>query len=177
MRFSDFLRVSVLLFGGSGTVLAIVSVAGAVGDEDQALVFLAVGWWVIAAVTGLWLGRRLEPTPGIARLLAGARATNTLPEIEPGAVIFNRLWPLAVVTILSGALAFLVPQVPAIAAGYAIAGALTWRKQASGVQAIEERDGARFYFDRTSPFGAPKLLRTPGLRKVEPVPRATAPTS
>ena len=175
MRFTDFLRVAVLLFGGSGTVLAIVAVAGATGEEDQTLIILAVAWWGIASCVGLWLGRRLAPTPGIARLLAGARATNTLPEIEPGAIIFNRLWPLAVLTIVSGALAFLFPQVPAIAAGYAIGIALTWRKQASGVQAIEDRDGARFYFDRTSPFGAPKLLRTPGLRKVEPVLSATAP--
>ena len=37
------------------------------------------------------------------------------------------------------------------------------------MQAIEDRDGVRFFFDRSSPFGAPKLLRTPGLRKIEPV--------
>jgi hypothetical protein len=177
VRFTDFLRVAVLLFGGSGTVLAMVAIVGATGDEDQALIFLAVGWWVIASAAGLWLGRRMAPTPGIGRLLAGARATNTLPEIEPGAIIFNRLWPLAVLTIVSGALAFLIPQVPAIAAGYAIGIALTWRKQASGVQAIEDRDGARFYFDRSSPFGAPKLLRTPGLRKIEPTPSSTAPVA
>jgi hypothetical protein len=73
-----------------------------------------------------------------------------------------------VVTIASGGLAWLVPQIPAIAAGYAIAVALTWRKQASAVQAIEERDGVRFYFERSSPFGGPQLLRTPGLRKVGP---------
>lgn len=177
MKFTDFLRVAVLLFGGSATVLAIVAIAGATGDEDQTLIFLAVGWWAIAAAVGLWLGRRLAPTPGIARLLAGARATNTLPENEPGSIIFNRLWPLAVLTIVSGALAFLVPQVPAIAAGYAIGIALTWRNQASGVQAIEDRDGARFYLDRTSPFGAPRLVRTPGLQKIEPVPSAPAPVS
>lgn len=175
MRFADFLRVAVLLFGGAGTVLAVVAIAGATGKEDQTLIFVAVSWWALASAVGLWLGRRMAPTPGIARLLSGARATNTLPEVEPGAIIFNRLWPLALLTIVSGALAFLFPQVPAIAAGYAIGIALTWRKQASGVQAIEDRDGARFYFDRTSPFGAPKLLRTPGLRKVEPVPSATAP--
>lgn len=169
MRFTEFLRAAVLLFGGAGTVLAVVAIAGAAGEDDRALIYVAVGWWAVAAAGGLWLGRRLAPTPGIARLLAGARATNTLPEIEPGAIIFNRLWPLAVLTVVSGALAFLVPQVPAIAAGYAIGIALTWRKQASGVQAIEERDGARFYFDKSSPFGAPTLLRTPGLRKVEPV--------
>ena len=175
MRFADFLRVAVLLFGGAGTVLAVVAIAGATGKEDQTLIFVSVSWWALASAVGLWLGRRMAPTPGIARLLSGARATNTLPEVEPGAIIFNRLWPLALLTIVSGALAFLFPQVPAIAAGYAIGIALTWRKQASGVQAIEDRDGARFYFDRTSPFGAPKLLRTPGLRKVEPVPSATAP--
>jgi len=177
VRFTDFLRVAVLLFGGSGTVLAIVAIAGATGEEDQTLIFVSVGWWAIASAIGLWLGRRMAPTPGIARLVAGARATNTLPEIEPGAIIFNRLWPLAVLTVISGSLAFLVPQVPAIAAGYAIGIALTWRKQASGVQAIEDRDGARFYFDRSSPFGAPKLVRTPGLRKVEPVPRTSAPVA
>jgi len=170
MRFGDFLRVAVLLFGGAGTALAIVAIAGASGEQDSALpIAIAVGWWVLAAAAGLWLGRRNAPTAQIGRLLAGARATNQLPEIEPGAIVFNRLWPLAVVTIVSGGVAFLIPQIPAIAAGYAIAVALTWRKQAAAVTAIEERDGVQFYFDRSSPFGAPKLLRTPGLRKVEPV--------
>ena len=167
--------MAVLLFGASGTVLAMVAIVGATGEEDQTLIFLAASWWVIASVAGLWLGRRMAPTRGIARLLASARATNTMPDVEPGAIIFNRLWPLAVLTVISGALAFLVPQVPAIAAGYAIGIALTWRKQALGVQAIEDRDGARFYFDKSSPFGAPQLVRTPGLRKVEPVSDTTAP--
>lgn len=168
MRFTDFLRVAVLLFGGAGTALAVVAIAAATSADDSTLISVSVAWWGVAAAAGLWLGRRLEPTPGIARLLAGARSTNTLPEVEPGAIVFNRLWPLAVFTVVSGAAALLVPQVPAIAAGYAMGVALTWRKQASGVQAIEDRDGVRFYFDRTSPFGAPKLLRTPGLRKIEP---------
>ena len=169
MRFTDFLRTAVLLFGGAGTALAVVAIAGATADDDTVALSVAVGWWVLAAAGGLWLGRRLEPTPGIGRLLAGARSTNTLPELEPGTVIFNRLWPLGVFTVAAGAVAFIVPQVPAVAAGYAIAVALTWRKQALAVQAIEERDGVRFYFDRSSPVGAPKLVRTPGLRKVEPV--------
>ena len=170
MRFADFLRVAVLLFGGAGTVLAVVAIAGATGKEDQTLIFVAVSWWALASAVGLWLGRRMAPTPGIARLLSGARATNTLPEVEPGAIIFNRLWPLGMFTLASGAVAFLIPQIPAIAAGYAIAVALTWRRQSAAVQAIEDRDGVRFYFDKSSPFGAPKLLRTPGMRKIEPVP-------
>jgi hypothetical protein len=173
MLFRDFLRVAVLLFGGAGTALAIVALAGTAGEETNVPLFVAVGWWVLAAAAGLWLGRRNAPTQQIGRLLAGARNINSLPEIEPGAIVFNRLWPLAAITVVSGALAFLIPQVPAIAAGYAIAVALTWRKQAAAVAAIEERDGVRFYFDRSSPFGAPQLLRTPGLRKVEPAPGST----
>jgi hypothetical protein len=172
MLFRDFLRVAVMLFGGAGTALAIVAIAGAAGEDSNLPVYIAVAWWVLAAAAGLWLGRRNVPTQQIGRLLASARNTNQLPEVEPGAIVFNRLWPLAAITLVSGGIAFLIPQVPAIAAGYAIAVALTWRKQARAVQAIEERDGVSFYFDRTPPFGAPRLLRTPGLRKVEPAQEA-----
>lgn len=167
MRFTDFLRTAVLLFAGSATVLALVAILGAARDGDTALLAVAVSWWAIAALAGLWMGRRLAPSLQIARLLAAARASNSLPELEPGAVIFNRLWPLAVFTFVAGGFAFLVPQVPAIAAGYSIGVALTWRKQASAVTAVEERDGVQFHMDRTSPFGAPRLVRTPGLRKLE----------
>lgn len=169
MRFVDFLRTAVLLFGAAGTSLALAAVAGATRDDDTLVLAVAAGWWTLAVLGGLWLGRRLAPTPGIGRLLAGARATNTLPEVEPGAVVFNRLWPLGVVTLVAGGVAFLVPQVPAIAAGYALAVALTWRRQPAAVQAVEDRDGVRFFFDKSSPFGAPRLIRTPGLRKAEPL--------
>jgi hypothetical protein len=166
MLFRDFLRVAVMLFGGAGSALAVVAIAGAGGEDTYLPLYIAVGWWGLAAIAGLWLGRRNVPSAGIGRLLGEARNTNALPEVEPGTIVFNRLWPLAVMTVISGAVAFVVPQVPAIAAGYAIAVALTWRKQARAVQAIEQRDGVQFFFDRSSPFGAPKLLRTPGLRKV-----------
>jgi hypothetical protein len=169
MLFRDFLRVAVLLFGAAGSALAVVAIAASADEDSVVPIAVAVGWWALAAIAGLWLGRRNAPSAQIGRLLATARSTNTLPEIEPGTIVFNRLWPLAVVTILSGGLAWLVPQVPAIAAGYAIAVALTWRKQAGAVQAIEERDGVRFYFERSSPFGAPRLVRTPGLRKASPI--------
>jgi len=170
MRFRDFLRVSVLLFGGAGTALAAVAVAGAARDGDTALLLASGGWWALAVLGGLWLGRGMGPSPGIGRVLAAARKTSTLPELEPGAVLFNRLWPLALLTVAAGGVAFLVPQVPAIAAGYALAAALAWRNQSRAVQAIEERDGIEFWFDRSSPFGPPQLLRLPGLRKIEPEP-------
>jgi hypothetical protein len=170
MRFREFLRVAVLLFGGAATALAAVSIVGATRDESTALLIISLSWWVTAAAIGLWLGRRLAPTPGIAGLLASARKTNSLPELEPGAVLFNRLWPLAVLAVAAGALGFFFPQVPAVATGYAVLVALTWRRQSGAVAAIEGRDGVEFWFDKSSPFGSPKLLRLPGLRKIEPVP-------
>ena len=169
MRFPDFLRVAVLLFGGAATVLAVVTVVGVARNDATTLALIAVGWWVLSGLIGLWLGRRMAPSPGIARLLASARATTSLPEVEPGAILFNRLWPLAVITVVAGVVGVFYAQVPAIAAGYALIAALTWRKQASAVIAIEERDGVRFFFDRSSPFAGPRLLRTPWARKIDPV--------
>jgi hypothetical protein len=169
MRFPDFLRTSVLLFAGAATALAVVTIAGATAKEDRTLIYVALGWWGIAALAGLWLGRRPEVTQGIGRMLAGARTQPALPELEPGAILFNRLWSLAIFTIGSGTVAFLIPQVPGIAAGYVVAVALAWRKQAGAVEAIEGRDGVRFYVEQTSPFKPTRLIRTPGFRRIEPV--------
>lgn len=167
MRLVDFLRTAVLLFGGAATALAVVSLAGASAKDEVTLVYVAAAWWGISAVTGLWLGRRREVSEGIGRLLASSRAATSMPELEPGAVIFNRLWPLFFVTLGAGAVAFLVPQVPAIATGYALIAALGWRKQSGAVEAIEMRDGVQFHVERSSPFKPTKLVRTAGLRKFE----------
>jgi hypothetical protein len=169
MRFRDFLRVSVLIYGGAATALAVVSVAGAAQAETNTLVYVAAVWWCVAALAGLWVGRRPQTSEGIATLLADARSTNSLPQLEPGAVIFNRLWPVAAITVLAGVLGFFFPQVPVVATGFFLLVALLWRRQSSAVAAIEGRDGVEFWFDRSSPFGGPKLLRLPGLRRIEPV--------
>lgn len=169
MRFPDFLRTSVLLFGGSATALAAAALAGAGTRDDRALLYAALGWWVLSAAIGGWLGRRPEPSRGIARVLATARAQSAIPELEPGTVLFNRLWPLAVLTVAAGGLVFIYPQIPAIAAGYAVIATLGWRRQSAAVEAIEGRDGVRFYIDRVSPFKPIRLIRTPGLRRIEPV--------
>ncbi len=168
MRFRDFLRTAVLLYGGAATALAAVAVIGAGRNDDSTLVFIALAWWLLAAISGLWMGRGATTTPGIAGLLADARRANTLPEFEPGTILFNRLWPLVVLAVVAGALGFFFPPVPAVAVGYALLVALLWRKQSAAVQAIEGRDGVEFWLDRTSPFGPPRLLRLPGLRKIEP---------
>jgi O-antigen/teichoic acid export membrane protein len=177
VRFGDFLRTAVLLFGAAASACAIVAVAGARAKDDDSVLYLAVGWWLAAAVLGLWFGRRREASEGIARLLSDARTTPLLPELEPGTVLFNRLWSFGLVTVIAGALAFLFPQVPAIWTGFTLMVGLAWRKQPSAVLAIEERDGVRFYVERVSPFKPTRLLRTPGFRKNEPAPTDVQRTS
>lgn len=168
MHFVDFLRVTVLLSAAAATALAIVTVFSAAPSSDQTIVPVSVGWWVVAAAIGLWLGRRAEVHPPIARLLREAKTSTALPEYRPGATLLNRLWPLLLFTVVAGGLAFLAPQIPGIGAGFAIAVALWWRRQDAAVAAIEERDGVRFHVLRTSPLRAIALARTPGFKALRP---------
>jgi hypothetical protein len=165
VRFVDFLRTTVLVCAGAASVLAAVSVAGAAARDDTGLLAFCAVWWTGAAAVGGWLGRRRRTLPAIADLLAGSRSTTTLPEQRPGTVVLNRLWPLLVALVGAGAVAFLVPQVPAVAAGFAVIWALYWRRQDAAVAAIEERDGIAFYVERTSPLRPMRLVRTPGFRR------------
>jgi hypothetical protein len=164
LRFADFLRTTVLASAGAASVLAALTVAGAAGDNNDLIVPFSAGWWVAAGLIGIWQGRRAETSPPIASLLASARTQASLPEVNPARTMLNRLWPLLVSTVGAGALAFLVPQVPAVATGFGIIWSLAWRRQASAVRAIEQRDGARFYVDKTSPLKPIRLVRTPGFR-------------
>jgi hypothetical protein len=168
VRFVDFLKTTVLLSAGAATALATVTVLAVAAHAEEHLVPIAVGWWVIAVLIGLRLGRRAETNPPIARLLASAKASTTLPEHHPSAILLNRLWPLLLFTLAGGGLAFLAPQVPGIATGFAIIWALAWRRQHAAVAAIEERDGACFYVRRTSPVRPMALERTPGFKALRP---------
>jgi hypothetical protein len=162
VRFSEFLRTTVLTSAAAATALAAVTV-GAAAETGDALV-PSVVWWAIAALLGLRLGHRAQPSHAIGSLLANARTQASLPEITPARTVVNRLWPLLICTLGAGAIAFAYPQVAGIATGFAIIWALAWRRQGSAVTAIEERDGARFYVDRTSPLKPIRLVRTPGFR-------------
>jgi hypothetical protein len=164
MRFPEFLRTTVLLSAAAATLLGVLTLAGANGTGNDLVVPIAAGWWVAATVIGLLLGRRAATSPPIANLLASARTQAGLPELHPGRVVLNRLWPLLICTIGAGAVGIVLPQVPAIAAGFAIIWSLAWRRQSAAVTAIEERDGARFYIEQTSPLHPIKLVRTPGFR-------------
>ena len=164
MRFSDLLRTTVMLCAAAATLLAVVTAAGANESGNALLVPVAAGWWVIAALAGARIGRRDTTSRQIAILLASARTQTMLPEINPGRVVLNRLWPIIVCTVGAGAVAFAYPQVPAIATGFAIIWAMAWRRQSAAVTAIEERDGARFYVEHTSSLRPIRLVRTPGFR-------------
>ena len=163
MRFVDFLRATVLLSAGGASLLAAVTILRADPAEDATLVYVALAWWVLAGTIGAWLGRRHEASPPIARLLADARMQTTLPELRPGLTLVTRLWPLLSSTLGAAILGLFLPQVAAVAAGFAIIWALAWRRQEAAVTAIEDRDGFRFYVDRTPPLRPIRLIRTPGL--------------
>lgn len=167
VEFVDFLRVTVMLSAAAATALVVITVLSA-APGSASVVFICAGWWVLAAATGAWLGRRSQVSPRIAHLLASANATRALPQYRPTGIIFNRLWPLLLYTVIAGALALLAPQIPGIAAGFAIAWALSWRRQDAAVEAIEERDGVRFYVVATSPVRAIRLERAPGFTAIRP---------
>ena len=168
MRFVDLLKATVMLSAGAATMLAVVTVLAATAEVDDTLVVAAAGWWVVASLIGVVVGRHAQATPPIARLLADSKMATMMPEHRPGAVLVNRLWPLLVSTIAAGAVGFLIPQVAAVATGFAIIWALAWRRQDSAVVAIEERDGVTFYIERTSPVRPMQLVRTPGFRREVP---------
>ena len=173
MRFVDFLRVTVLLSAATASLLAALCVLRAAADSNATLVLICAGWWLVATAVGLALGRRRAVSPAIGRLLAEAHAATMMPAHRPLATILNRLWPLLASALVAAVVAFFVPQVSGIAAGFAIVWALAWRQQDAAVQAIEERDGVTFFVEQGSPVRSMSLMRIPGFRREIP----TVPTA
>jgi len=166
MRFVDFLRSAVLLCAAAATALATVTVfASGTSYAGEIHVLVIAGWWLAAMLIGAWLGRAAQTNSPIAGLLASAKSTSSLPEQRPGALLLNRLWPLLLFTILAVLAGLFAPQIPGMGTGFAIIGALAWRRQEAAVTAIEERDGIAFYVEPTSSLKPIKLVRAPGLRR------------
>jgi hypothetical protein len=171
LAFTDLLRTTVLLSAGSATALAAITVLAANRNDDTLTLLVAAGWWTVALVSGLILGRPSRAAEAIGPVLAGARTTSTLPDNErPGSAALARLWPIGVFAIVAGGLGFVYPGVSAIGTGFALAAALTWRAREGAVEAIEERDGVRFYVEPGSALQPVKLVRSPGLRRDRPPP-------
>lgn len=168
MTFRQLLHSTVLLSGGSASVLALLVVLDASASGDVVRVLIAAVWWAIAMVIGVNLGRQDATNPQIARVLADARAADQMPEPRPIRTLLNRLWPLFAVTVVSGAAIVVVPPVTGVATGFLLIWALAWRKQEHAVQAIEERDGVEFRVEKTGLVEPLKLIRVPGLRRDRP---------
>jgi hypothetical protein len=171
VTFCDLLRMTVLLAAGAATVLAAVTVIAVSGGTDTLTIFVAAGWWTVALIGGLVLGRPSRAAEAMSPVLAQARLATALPEIgNPTRAALARLWPIGAFAVIAGALGFIFPGVAAIGAGFALAAALTWRSREGAVAAIEERDGVRFYVEPGSALQPVRLIRSPGLRRDRPPP-------
>jgi hypothetical protein len=166
MAFCDLLRTTVLLAAGAATALAAVTAIVVGTNDDTTTLFVALGWWVVALVAGLVLGRPSQAAEAMRPVLAEARTATAMPNIaNPARAALGRLWPIGAFAVLAGGLGFVFPGVAAIGAGFALAAALMWRSRESAVAAIEERDGVRFYVEPGSALQPVRLVRTPGLRR------------
>jgi hypothetical protein len=163
MLFVDLLRLTVLLIGGAASILGLLTVVAANQDAAYSVVYISAGWWLVAAVLGIFLGTPGRAVEAMSRPLAGARTATSLPTESGGRIAFQRLWPIGAFAIVAGGLAFIWPQVTGIGAGFAILNSLAWRGRERAVTAIEERDGVRFYVEPSSAFAPVRLVRTPGL--------------
>jgi hypothetical protein len=171
LAFTDLLRTTVLLTGGSATALAAVTALAANREDDTLTLVVAAVWWTIALVGGLILGRPSRAAEAMSPVLSAARTTSTLPESErPSQAALARLWPIGLFALIAGGLGFVFPGVAAIGTGFALAAALAWRAREGAVTAIEERDGVRFYVEPGSALQPVKLVRSPGLRRDRPPP-------
>lgn len=168
MTFRQLLHSTVMLSGGSASALALlVIVHGQVSGEVGPVLISAV-WWAIASIIGFSAGRDEGTNAQIARVLADARSAEQLEEPRPVRTLLNRLWPLLLVSVVSGAAVFFVPPVSGVAVGFLLIWALSWRKQEHAVQAVEERDGVEFRVERTGILEPLRLIRMPGLRRDRP---------
>lgn len=165
MQFKDLLRGTVLLVAIEATGLAVISAVAVNATGDDTLAALTLGWWVVAIGGGIWLGRPSRTADALRQPLSKAQTSVQLPADPPVRIALARLWPIALFAILAGAAGPFLPQVPAIATGFALGVAAAWRNREAAVSAVEERDGVLFYVEHGSAFDPIKLVRTPGLRR------------
>jgi hypothetical protein len=175
MLFTDLLRITVLLSAGVGSGLIALAVLVAQREQDSTVLIVGGVWWALAVVIGLIVGRRTAAGEAMSRALAGARTALQLPAESPTRIAVRRLWPIGLFVLVCGATGMIWPQIAAIAGGWALLVALAWRKREAAVQAIEDRDGVRFYVEPTSAFKPVKLIRTPGLYRDRPPRRKPPP--
>jgi hypothetical protein len=162
--YTELLRFTVVVTAAEATLLAVISVF-AIGDEPgSTTLILGFAWWLIAIIIGFWLGRHDRAREDMRDPLARAKMATSLPSESPARIALQRLWPIAVVTIVAGVLGVFFAPIAIIGTGYALIVSLAWHTREAAVQAIEERDGVRFFVVPGSTFKPIELVRTPGLR-------------
>jgi hypothetical protein len=164
MPYTDLLRATVFLTGAEATVLGAISAIAVGGEPSGTTIIVALAWWAIALILGFWLGRPERAREDMRDPLARAKMATSLPSESPARIAFQRLWPIAATAILAGGLGLFFPGVAIIGTGYALIVSLSWHTREAAVQAIEERDGVRFFVVPGSAFKPIHLVRTPGLR-------------
>jgi hypothetical protein len=164
MPYTDLLRTTVLVSGAMATLLGAISAIAVGGEPSSTTVIVALAWWAIAIIIGFRLGRPERAREEMRDVLAKAKMATFLPSESPTRIALQRLWPIAVVAIVAGGLGLFFPGVAIIGAGYGLAVSLAFHAREGAVQAIEERDGVRFYVLPTSALKPIELVRTPGLR-------------
>jgi hypothetical protein len=162
--FTELLRFTVFVTGAEATVLGAISAISVGGEPSATTVIVALAWWAIAIILGFWLGRPDRAREDMRETLARAKLATSLPSESPARIAISRLWPIALTAIVAGGLGLFFPGVAIIGTGYALIVSLSWHTREAAVQAIEERDGTRFFVVPTSAWRPIQLVRTPGLR-------------
>jgi len=162
--YTDLLRFTVVVTAAEATILAAISALSVGGEPSATTAIVAVAWWLISLILGFWLGRPERAREDMRAPLARARMATSLPSESPTRIAAQRLWPIAVTAIIAGGLGLFFPGVAIIGTGYALIVSLAWHTREGAVQAIEERDGVRFFVVPSSALKPIQLVRTPGLR-------------
>jgi hypothetical protein len=162
--YTELLRFTVFVTGAEATALGAISAIAVGGEPSATTTIVAVAWWLIALILGFWLGRPERAREDVRDPLSRAKTATSLPTESPARIAIQRLWPIAVIAIVAGGLGLFFPGVAIIGTGYALIVSLSWHTREAAVQAIEERDGVRFFVVPTGAFRPVKLVRTPGLR-------------
>jgi hypothetical protein len=162
--YTDLLRTTVFVTGAEATVLGAISAISVGGEPGATTVIVAIAWWAIAIIIGFWMGRPDRAREDMRAPLARAKTATSLPSESPNRIALQRLWPIAVTAVIAGGLGLFFPGVAIIGTGYALIVSLAWHTREAAVQAIEERDGVRFFVVPNSALKPIELVRTPGLR-------------
>lgn len=159
MRYSEYLRTSVLLIATTSVALIVVSAGAIAREQSDVLLVFAATWLALSTLIGLWLGRAEQVMESIRTLLSRSRPEPIFPKIEPTAILLSRLWPVLAIALLAAVVSLWFPQLAVAAAGYGLIWSIAWRKQALAVEAIEDRDSVHFWMVRTAFYKQPKLVR------------------